>query len=354
MITLIWPWLLALAPLPWVWRRLLPPRRRELPALRAPFFTQWQSLAHADTGTTRSISGRLSPLLLWLVWLLLLLGAARPQWIGDPIELPNSGRDLMLAVDISGSMRVEDMQAGDRLVRRIDAVKSIASDFIGRRSGDRLGLILFGSNAYLQSPLTFDVQTVQRFLREAQIGFVGQETAIGDAMGLAVKRLRERPASSRVLILLTDGQDTASTVDPLEAAELASQLNVRIHTIGVGAEALTVPGLLGTRIGARQVNPSADLDETTLSTIADATGGRYFRARDPAELAEVYGVIDQLEPLEVEQAIYRPQQSLAGIPIAAALLLSFVLALWHRGLSRPARTIEQGAAAGAASTGTAR
>jgi Ca-activated chloride channel family protein len=158
-----------------------------------------------------------------------------------------------------------------------------------------------------------------------------------------------------VLILLTDGQDTASTVDPLEAAELAAQLNVRIHTIGVGAEALTMPGLLGTRIGARQVNPSADLVETTLSTIAEATGGRYFRARDPAELAEVYGVIDQLEPLEVEQAIYRPQQSLAGIPIAAAVLLSFLLALWHRGLSRsrPAGAIAQRAAAGPASTGTA-
>lgn len=329
MITLLWPWMLLLAPLPWIWRRLVPARRRERPALQAPFYARWQSLASAGGETQRSFSGRVPPLLLWLIWLLLVIAVARPQWVGEPIELPNSGRDLMLAVDISGSMRVEDMEAGDRLVRRIDAVKYIASDFIGRRSGDRLGLILFGSNAYLQSPLSFDIQTVQRFLQESQIGFAGQETAIGDAMGLAVKRLRERPASSRVLILLTDGQDTASTVDPLEAAELAAEIGVRVHTIGIGAEALTVPGLLGTRIGSRQVNPSADLDEETLSTIAETTGGRYFRARDPEELAQVYGVIDTLEPLEVERALYRPRQSLAAYPLVAGTLLSFFLALWR-------------------------
>lgn len=330
MITLLWPWLLMLAPLPWLLRLLVPPRTREIPALKAPFFTRWKTLSEHGRGVTRRSQGLLTPVLLWLIWLALLLACARPQWIGDPVELPNSGRDLMLAVDISGSMRVEDMQAGKRLVRRIDAVKFIASDFIGRRSGDRLGLILFGSNAYLQSPLTFDVQTVQRFLREAQIGFAGQETAIGDAMGLAVKRLRSRPANNRVLILLTDGQDTASTVDPLEAAKLAGDLGVRIHTIGVGADTLTVPGLLGTRIGARQVNPSADLDEITLRAIADATGGRYFRARDPGELAQVYDVIEQLEPLEVETAIYRPQQSLAAAPLALAMLGSFFLAIWLR------------------------
>ena len=331
MITLLWPWALLAAPLPALLRLLLPPRPRQVPALRAPFFSRWRHLAEQQGRSRGRAGGWAPPLLLWLTWLALVLAVARPQWVGEPVELPNSGRDLMLAVDISGSMRVEDMQAGERLVRRIDAVKFIASDFIGRRRGDRLGLILFGSAAYLQSPLTFDVQTVQRFLRESQIGFAGQETAIGDAIGLAVKRLRTRPASSRVLVLLTDGRDTASTVDPLEAAALAAELGVRIHTIGIGAEALTVPGLLGTRIGQRQVNPSADLDEAALRAIAEETGGRYFRARDPEELAAVYDVIDELEPLEADRALYRPRQSLIAVPLVAALLASFALALWSIG-----------------------
>jgi Ca-activated chloride channel family protein len=137
---------------------------------------------------------------------------------------------------------------------------------------------------------------------------------------------------SRVLVLLTDGRDTASTVDPMEAAELAAQLGVRIHTIGIGADSLTVPGLLGTRIGSRQINPSADLDEESLRAIAETTGGRFFRARDPAELAAIYGVIDELEPVEMEKALYRPRQSLIALPLALALLASFLLALSRAGL----------------------
>ena len=327
MITLLWPFALLLLPLPIIVRRLLPPRDAERPALRAPFFTRWQDLAAGGGGRVRAVSQRLPALLLWLIWACLVLATARPLWIGEAVELPNSGRDLMLAVDISGSMRVEDMQIGSNLARRIDAVKELGSDFMARRTGDRLGLILFGSRAYLQSPLSFDVQTVQRFLREAQIGFAGQETAIGDAIGLAVKRLQERPASNRVLILLTDGQDTASTVDPLEAARLAASLEVRIYTIGIGAESLTLPGLLGSPLGSRTVNPSADLDESSLQTIASLTGGQYFRARDPAELATIYALLEELEPLEVDAAIYRPRQSLIAWPLLAAVVLSFVLVL---------------------------
>lgn len=336
MITLVWPALLLLLPVPWIFRRLAPPKRTERPALRAPFFQRWQQLTDAEGDATSVISRRLPAALLWLVWCGLVFAAARPLWIGEAVELPNSGRDLMLAVDISGSMRVEDMQVGNRMARRIDAVKELGSDFMARRSGDRLGLILFGSRAYLQSPLSFDIQTVQRFLREAQIGFAGQETAIGDAIGLAVKRLQERPASNRVLILLTDGQDTASTVDPIEAARLAGALDVRVYTIGIGAESLTLPGLLGSSIGQRTVNPSADLDEESLVTIASMTGGRYFRARDPQELAKIYEILEELEPLEVDTAVYRPRQSLTAIPLLVALLCSFLLVLrqlWQRRMS---------------------
>ncbi|MEH6589544.1 MAG: VWA domain-containing protein [Halioglobus sp.] len=326
MIEWIWPLMLLLLPLPLLVQRLWPAVSTNQPALRAPFFEDWRNLSDKQEGINQS-SGRLAGITLWLLWLCLLLAAARPTWIGEPIELPNSGRDLMLAVDISGSMRVEDMQLGQVMARRIDAVKQVGSGFIERRKGDRLGLILFGSKAYVQSPLSFDTATVERFLLEAQIGFAGQETAIGDAIGLAVKRLKERPAQSRVLILLTDGQDTASSIAPLDAAKLASQLDIKIYTIGIGADEMTVPGLFGSSFGSRQVNPSAELDEKSLQSIASMTGGQYFRARNPQELSSIYSLLDQLEPVEQDVATYRPRQALGYIPLLVALLLSFALAI---------------------------
>jgi len=333
MLEVIWPWIALLLPFPLLARRLLPTAgQAQAAALRIPFFDRWQSLSEQAV-TIGSTGRRLPALLLWLCWILLLMALSRPTWIGDAVQLPNSGRDLMLAVDISGSMRVEDMVVADTPVRRIDAVKAVATDFIRRRSGDRVGLILFGSNAYVQSPLSFDTATVERFLDEAQIGFAGQETAIGDAIGLAVKRLRERPTDSRVLIVLTDGQDTASTVDPLEAAALANSLDIRIHTIGIGADSMTVPGVLGSRFGNRQVNPSADLDEDTMLAIAGRTGGRYFRARDPQDLVQIYRTIDRIEPVEVSTATYRPRRSLVHIPLLAALAVSAGLVLLGSGAS---------------------
>ena len=324
MIELLWPWALALAPLPLLLRALLPPRAHRDAALRVPFSLPWRSVE----GTAAGSAGQPGALLLLAIaWLGLLGALARPTWVGEPVALPNEGRDLMLAVDISGSMRVEDMRVGNELARRIDAVKVVGGQFIERRRGDRVGLILFGSRAYVQSPLSYDTRTVDRFLKEAQIGFAGQETAIGDALGLAVKRLRERPAESRVLVLLTDGQDTASSVDPLEAAALAASLDIRVHTIGIGADSLTVPGILGSRFGSRRVNPSADLDEATLEAIASRTGGRYFRARDPQELEAIYREIDRLEPVETDTATFRPRRSLLHWPLALAVFASFLLAL---------------------------
>ena len=328
MIEWIWPWLLVLAPLPWLVRRLLPAATSQQAAVRAPFYTEWQQISETQGGRTARGSA-LPTIALWCLWLLLLLAAARPMWVGEPIELPNSGRDLMMAVDISGSMRIEDMQVRQSLVSRVDAVRQLGAQFISQRSGDRLGLILFGSNAYVQSPLSFDTTTVERFLSEAQIGFAGEETAIGDAIGLAVKRLKERPAESRVLILLTDGQDTASSVKPLDAAKLAAKLGIRIYTIGIGADSLTLPGLFGSSFGSRQVNPSAELDENTLQQIAQLTGGEYFRARNPQELVNIYNTMDELEPVEQETTLYRPRQSLGYLPLLGALLLSFLLALQH-------------------------
>lgn len=333
MIEWIWPWIVLLLPLPWLVRRLLPAASSSEPALRAPFYDDWRELSESQGGNTIR-QGLLPGATLWLLWGLLLVAAARPIWIGEAIELPNNGRDLMLAVDISGSMRVEDMQVGQHIIPRVEAVRQLGGSFIERRLGDRLGLILFGSKAYVQSPLSFDTTTVKGFLTEAQIGFAGQETAIGDAIGLAVKRLRERPAESRVLILLTDGQDTASNVKPIDAARLAAKLKIKIYTIGIGADEMTVPGMFGSSFGSRKVNPSVDLDEEGLQKIASLTGGQYFRARNPQELANIYGLLDTLEPVEQDAETYRPRQSLSYLPLLLALALSFLLAVRQCWLSR--------------------
>ena len=318
MLEFAYPWFALLAPLPLlVW--LLPKvASQHQPAIRAPFSGRWRALSEAQTTTFSK--AWISQMVLALIWCCLLLAATRPQWIGEPIELPNSGRDLMLAIDLSGSMQIEDMQLGNSLVSRITAVKAIAADFAARRTGDRLGLILFGTKAYVQAPLTFDTKTVRQFIEESQLGFAGEDTAIGDALGLAIKRLRERPAESRVLILLTDGQDTASTVDPMEAASLAAEMGVKIYTIGISR-----------RLGTGR-NTSGEVDEALMTAIATSTGGRYFRARTPAELQEVYAILDQLEPVEQATSTFRPVQALSWLPLLAAFVLSLLLLFFRASL----------------------
>ncbi|WP_105103989.1 vWA domain-containing protein [Microbulbifer pacificus] len=311
------PWLFLLLPLPLLARHLLPKSEPLNSALKVPYYQQLPRKGGSAT------SNRLSLMLLWLIWSLLMAAAARPQWYGEPITQTTSARDLLIAVDISGSMETPDMILNGNPAMRITAVKNVVGDFVLRRKGDRLGLVLFGTRAYLQAPLTFDREAVDTLLTEAQIGFAGQGTAIGDAIGLSVKRLTQRPADQRVLILLTDGANTAGEVEPLKAAELAKQAGVKVYTIGVGAEEMVQPGLLGSRFGARRVNPSRDLDSETLQAIADKTGGRYFRAHNPTELANIYEELDRLEPVEQEAETYRPLRALYIWPLGIALLLSF-------------------------------
>jgi len=246
------------------------------------------------------------------VWLMLVLSATQPRWLGEPITLPQQGRDLMLALDLSGSMEIADMRYQGQRLERLDAVKIVISDFIKRRQGDRIGLILFADAAYQQTPLTFDLVTVQKMLDESVLRLVGSRTAIGEAVGLAVKRLNTYDSSNKVLILLSDGANTAGNIQPLEALQLAKAAGVKIHTVGVGAE---------------QMTNSQDLDERLLTHLAEETGGRYFRARDLNELNAIYKLIDQLEPIERDSVTYRPQTSLLHWPLALALLLSFLLAL---------------------------
>ncbi|MFQ5470298.1 MAG: VWA domain-containing protein [Gammaproteobacteria bacterium] len=320
MIHFEWPWLFIVLPLPLVVRLVLPPLPAQRDAaLRVPFIDDFR---HASSASHQFKAKRWPLLIALIAWISLVTASARPQWLGEPIELPVNGRDLLLAVDLSGSMEVEDFQLNNQVVNRLTATQQIAGEFIERRVGDRVGLILFGKQAYLQTPLTFDRTTVQTLLNEAVIGLAGQETAIGDAIGLAVKRLRNKAAGNRVVILLTDGANTAGEVEPLKAAELAASEGLKIYTIGIGADEMLVRSLFGTR----RIDPSTDLDEKTLKAIAEKTGGRYFRARNTRELEEIYHLLDELEPIEQEKQTFRPTRSLFPWPLAlACMLASFVV-----------------------------
>jgi len=330
--TLAWWWLLFALPAPWLVRRFIVAEPLDNDAaLKVPQASYFDELIGL-TAIAQPLRWRLA--MLWLVWSLALLAAARPQFVGDAVALPVSGRDLLMAVDLSGSMEEQDFQLDGQWVDRLTATKAVAADFIANRVGDRLGLILFGREAYVQTPLTFDRTTIRTLLDESVIGLAGKETAIGDAIGLAIRTLDDAGVEEgrRVLVLLTDGANTAGEVDPLKAAELAAQRAVIIYTIGIGADALTVRSLFG----LRQINPSADLDEQTLSAIAELTGGRYFRARDTQELAEIYDVLDELEPAESDREGFRPVKEYFYWPLGIAI----VLAVFAAALSLlPVRTI---------------
>lgn len=319
MIELVYPWALAGLPLPLVIWLLRKPQQPRLTSIRTPLFANWNAIQQSqNSGSARQW---LNYLLTFLLWSGVVLASARPQWIDEPIELPTTGRDLLLSIDISGSMEEEDLKLKGRTANRLTVVKSILSEFIEKREGDRLGLVLFGEKAYLQTPLTFDLKTVQFMLDETVIGLAGaSRTAIGDGIGLSIKRLRERPAENRVLILLTDGRNNSGELDPIEAAKLAKHAGIKIYTVGVGADKQTRRSLL---FGTTTFNPSAELDEETLKTVAKLTGGQYFRARSTEELAQIYDLLDQLEPVEDKPEIYRPVQEL----YYWALLASFLILL---------------------------
>ena len=249
-----WPWALFFILLPF-FIRLLPPVERRQAALRVPFFSR---VDQPDGGSLDSGKSQWSSLIIGsLIWTLLVVSASRPQWVGGRVELPETGRSVMLAVDLSGSMKEQDLELEGQSVSRLDVVKSVFYDFIVRREGDRLGLILFGDQAYLQTPLTFDLKTLAYMLEESELGLAGERTAIGDAIGLGVKRMLELDDEEKVLILLTDGRNNAGSIDPRRAAELAREAGLKIYSIGVGADEMWVRSLFG----RRKINPSAELDE---------------------------------------------------------------------------------------------
>lgn len=321
-----WPWLLLALPLPWLLRRLLPPARSAAAALKVPYGSRLDAIA----GSSGPARGAGVGVLAWLAWALLCVAAARPQQLGPPVAPPQANRDLLLAVDLSGSMSDEDMALGGRRVDRLTAAKAVLADFLDRRQGDRVGLIVFGQKAYALAPMTRDLDSVRQQLDASVVGLAGRETAIGDAIGLAVKRLAtpsaQQPAPrEHVLILLTDGVNTAGLLDPLKAAELARDNGVRIHAIAFGGSGggLSVFGL-----PIRLPGSDEDLDETTLGRIAQLTGGKQFRARDTEQLAGIYAEIDRLEPVRRPGQQVRPRIERYPWPLAAALacgLLALVL-----------------------------
>ena len=331
MLNLAWPWALVLVLLPLI----LKWRKPGAQSVDAPVLPVGHWLSDLPGVSRRGNAVPLwQQLLLFLMWTLLVVALARPQHVGEQVQMPVSGRDLMLVVDISPSMDEQDMVLQGRSINRLQAVKRVLDDFISRRQGDRLGLILFGTEPYVQAPLTFDLETVRTLMREAGLGMAGRATAIGDAVGLATKRLRNRPQDQRVVVLLTDGANTAGEITPDKATEIAAAASIRLYTIGIGAESMVQRGLLG----SRRVNPSRDLDENLLTRMAQQTGGEYFRARSLPELELIYESIDRLEPIELEGQFYRPVTELYVWPAGLAVILWLALFLVRHGRELVAET----------------
>lgn len=314
----IWPWMIAFAPLPWLIRMLLKPAVQRQTPLLAPHLMQ--RLQH--TPRTQFIQAPQRsfnmPLIATLLWSLVVLAAMRPVWFLDTTPFQASGKDLMLAVDLSGSMEKTDMPLQGVEVDRLTAVKSVVKNFIQKRQGDRMGLVVFGSQAFLQSPLTYDLNTVETLLNETEIGMAGNNTAIGDAIGIALKHLHQNTEENAVLILLTDGSNTAGAVQPLDAAKQAQQMGLKIYTIGIGQNQAT-------GINAFIFGSNRNMDTATLQKIAELTQGRFFMAKDTNQLNEIYQLIDQLESTPHDINNYRLREELFIWPLGLAFLLSMLL-----------------------------
>jgi Ca-activated chloride channel homolog len=307
------PFVFLILPAPFLVWWFAPPHREQAQALRVPFF---QSIA-AAAGQTPSQGaivrrrGRWQMGVAILCWCLTVTGLARPEILGDPVLVDKAARDLVLAVDISGSMDARDLQdAQGSPVQRLAAVKAVVNDFIAEREGDRIALIVFGSNAYLQTPFTEDLQGVAALMAQTQVGMAGPHTAIGDAIGLALRTFEASDIEQKMLVLLSDGADTNSLMSPLNASEIAASAGVRIYTIGVG-------------------NPQASghnrVDLDTLEAIATRADGNFFVAQDTQGLREIYAEIDRLNPRVVETVTFQPKQMIGYLVFAAAACLGIAL-----------------------------
>ena len=308
MIELAFPWALLLLPLPLV-MRLLPAYKESRDSVKVPFFDKLVELSEErpEQGARVLQRDRLQRILVTTTWLCLVLAAAKPQWIGPPIEQQKSGRDLMVAVDLSGSMEARDftLPSGET-IDRLEAVKVVLEELASRRESDRLGLIVFGAAAYLQTPFTDDHQVWLQLLEETEIGMAGPSTVFGDAIGLAIKLFSESDSDSKVLIMLTDGNDTGSTVPPIDAAKVAAANDIRIYTIAIGDP---------TTVGEDA------LDMDTIDRVSEIAEGRSFQALDREEMRQAYLTIGELEPELYESISFRPRESLHWLPMVLITLL---------------------------------
>lgn len=313
----MWPWAIALLPLPWFVRQWLPPAPQEAP-IEAP--TLMEGLKAAVGGEKGLLQQRIRreriPIWAWWLWALLVLAAMRPVWYATPTDFTQRGKDILLAVDLSGSMEKPDMTVRGRPVDRLTVVKQVVRDFIAKRKHDRVGLIVFGSRAFFISPLTYDLNTVQTLLDESEIGMAGNNTAIGDAIAIALKHAAEQGAHKPVLILLTDGANTDGITEPLAAARQAKKQGLKIYTIAIGLD-----NALGKILGG-----GYDYDEEILKRIATETGGRFFRASDAQSLAEVYDTINKLENTPYAIHSLRAHSELFVWPLGIVLIISFLIA----------------------------
>lgn len=322
MIELAWPWMLVLLPLPWLAARLLPPWRESRSALQASFLDRLASLTGREPapGAVERRPSRLARILSWLTWATLVVALAAPQRLEDPVTRIKPARDLMLAVDLSGSMDAKDMVDADgKQLNRLDAVKEVLGEFLTAREGDRVALLVFGNAPFLQAPFTEDLELCRALLDETQVRMAGPRTMLGDAIGKAVQVFETSELDDKVLIMLTDGNDTGSLVEPAQAAVIARDNGILIHTIAMGDP---------TTAGEEK------FDEETLKAVASTTGGRYFRAVDRDALLGVYDEIDRITAREVESISHRPVTPLHHWPLGLALLLSVIhpilLLLPHR------------------------
>lgn len=311
-----YPWLFLLVPLPLLVRWLVPAYQESQDSIRVPFFQRLVELTGQKPKKGAVVLQRVLFQKLWVPtsWILLVCALAKPLWIGEPIEHTKSARDLMVAVDLSGSMEIADFKGDDdKQISRLDAVKQVLAEFAEQREHDRLGLIVFGDSPYLQAPFTEDHRTWLTLLDETEIAMAGQSTMFGDAIGLAIKLFESSETENRVLIVLTDGNDTGSKVPPVEAAKVADSKKVIIYTIAIGD-----PETAGEEA----------LDLEVMQSIADITGGASYQALDREQLQQVYRDIAALEPEEHETLSFRPRQSLHHYPLSIVItgyLLFFIL-----------------------------
>ncbi len=315
MSTFLWPYSFLFFLLPFFVWFFLPPVKGEqgVAALRVPFYNRVKSFT-SSLGKNTSFLLRF---LLALSWIFFVLAAARPVWFDSQIQMPREARNIVLAVDVSGSMQEQDFDVQGRAVSRMALVKAVVADFLAKRKQDNIGLVLFGTEAYTYAPLSFDNKTLQELLKEANVGVAGEMTAIGDGLAVSVYNAAQVPAKSRIVILLSDGTSNAGSVSVQNALTFAQKQGVKVYTIGVGSQSRFVQDAFGFMLA----NPDSSLDEETLSEIAKQTGGRYFRAKSTTDLQEIYQIIDKLETDTQKELTIRPQKELFWFPLLAGLLL---------------------------------